>query len=268
MKQMNLAKKALVVFAIVVLGMSVSACRYNGSTLQGNLSYTEEELKQKPFDKIVVDMVCNVYYTQNDGDKHDVRFDYSDVKDPELVQAMKEKVKAIYRNDGTIEIGVSGSIPGANNGDSMKRLKVYITSPDLLKVVQEGVGSFHSDLINSDLLTIDNEGVGSIYVKKILANKLAIDNEGVGSVEIDGVTGGNVNVVNEGVGSVKLGHFKGDTLVIDNEGVGKTTADVDCRYIKASLDGVGGVYLSGVAHQWDTTRDGVGKIHTKDLKKN
>ncbi len=268
MKKMNRLKVALAAIAIFVMGMSVSSCRINDSSLYGNLSYSEKELKPRSFDKIDVDMVCNVYYTQNNGDKHAVRFDYSDVKDPEMVKALKDKVKAVYRDNGVLEIGFSGSIPGLNSVDGNSRLKVYITSPDLVKVVQEGVGSFYSDCINSDHLTFDNEGVGSICIKKILANQLNIVNEGVGSVEIDEVTGGNASLDNEGVGNVKLGYFKGDALIIKNEGVGKTTADVDCNYIKASQDGVGGIYLSGVAHRWKMVRNGVGKIHTAKLRKN
>ena len=251
---------------MMITACGVCACSFNGSgDINGNMKYSSADLQPKAFKAISVDVVADVYYTQNNGDQHEVKLDFSNIKDERLVQEMKEKVKVAYR-DGGVEIGLAGRISGANNMNEGKRLKVYITSPDLVKIDLEGVGSFHSDAINTDRLDIDNEGVGSIYLKKLLANVVTIDNEGVGSVNITNMTGDKLDIDNEGVGSVNVGYYKGGSLKIDNEGVGSVTAKVDCQSIDASLDGVGGVTLSGTTRSYSKRKDGVGGFHDKDLK--
>ncbi len=253
---------ALAAMIIAVCG----ACSFNSSgDINGSMKYSEEDLKPKAFKAINVDVVADVYYTQNNGDKHDVQLDFSDIKDERLVQEMKEKVKVAYR-DGGVEIGVAGRISGVSNMNEGKRLKVYITSPDLVKIDLEGVGAFHADAINSDRFDIDNEGVGSIYIKQLLANTVTVDNEGVGSVNITNMTGDKLDIDNEGVGSVKVGYYKGGTLKINNEGVGSVTAKVDCQSIDATLDGVGGVTLSGTTRSYNKRKDGVGGYHDNGLK--
>jgi len=284
----NVLRRAFATIAVMLAVTAVmSSCKSNWNTgMSGNIEYTQNELKARSFNKISVSLPCDVYYTQNDGDACNVKVDYSGIDDPELVAELKEKVKVAYRNGG-VEIGCKNKItvPSSCNAEG-KRLKIYITSPDIVKITQEGVGSFHAKDINSDRLTIDNEGVGSVYITKILANQLDVDNEGVGSVNIDEATGdkmtidnegvgsvkvktvamGNLGVDNEGVGSVALDFFKGGNLKVVNEGVGKVTAHVECKSVNATLDGVGGIHLSGSTQTYTRNKDGVGSISDRDLK--
>ena len=233
--------------AMFLAAAGLSACSFDstGSTVKGDLSYVQDDLRQKPFKAIDVEAVADVYYTQNDGDECDVRLDYSAIKDAKFLQQMKEKLKVVYRNDEVV-IGYNGrlTVPASCNSEN-KRLKIYITSPDLVKVTQEGMGSFHAKTINSD--------------------RFAIDNEGVGSVKITNVSMGSLKVDNEGVGSVNLGFFKGGTLNILNEGVGSVKAKVDCLSVHATSEGVGGINLSGVTRQYSKKKDGIGGISDNGL---
>ena len=233
--------------AMFLAAAGLTACSFDstGSTVKGDLSYVQDDLRQKPFKAIDVEAVADVYYTQNDGDKCDVRLDYSAIKDAKFLQQMKEKLKVVYRNDEVV-IGYNGrlTVPASCNSEN-KRLKIYITSPDLLKVTQEGTGCFHAKTINSD--------------------RFAIDNEGVGSVKITNVSMGSLKVDNEGVGSMNLGFFKGGSLNILNEGVGSVKAKVDCQSVKATSEGVGGINLSGVTRQYSKKKDGVGGISDNGL---
>ena len=227
---MNMKKLGLMVAGatmfLAVAGFTACSFDSTGSTVKGDLNYVQDDLRQKPFKAIDVEAVADVYYTQNDGDKCDVRLDYSAIKDAKFLQQMKEKLKVVYRNDELV-IGYNGrlTVPASCNSEN-KRLKIYITSPDLLKVTQEGTGSFHAKSINSDRFAIDNEGVGSVSIGKILANKVTVDNEGVGSVNIDDVAGDNMTVDNEGVGSVKIKNVSMGSLKVDNEGVGSDRKSV------------------------------------------
>ena len=223
----------------------LSSCSLQGTgDVTGNIKYSQDELKPSEFNNIHIEVVADVYYTQNDGNEHDVKLDFSAIKDASVAQKMKEQTKVVYRC-GAVEIGQDGRINGQNLKEN-QRLKIYITSPDLLKVHLEGVGTFNADTINTDSLDIDNEGVGSVYIKQILANKVMVDNEGVGSV--------------------KIGLFKGGNLDIDNEGVGSVKARVDCHSVDAKLEGVGSITLSGTTHFYHKDRDGIGSFHVGDLK--
>ena len=262
------------------MGLSSCSMGSSASEMRGNLNFTQDDLSEKPFKAIDVDVIADVYYTQNDGNECSVKMDYSAIKDQEFVKKLKEKLKVVYR-DGEVKIGLNGrlNVPSSYNNDN-KRLKIYITSPDLVKITREGVGSFHAKTINSDRLEIENEGVGAVKIGKILANKLEITNEGVGSVNIDDVAGDDMSIDNEGVGSVKISKiemgslkldnegvgsvnldmFKGGNLIIKNEGVGSVKAKVDCQSVNATSEGVGGVNLSGVTRQYNKKKGGIGGI--------
>ena len=124
--------------AMFLAAAGLTACSFDstGSTVKGDLNYVQDDLRQKPFKAIDVEAVADVYYTQNDGDKCDVRLDYSAIKDAKFLQQMKEKLKVVYRNDEVV-IGYNGrlTVPASCNSEN-KRLKIYITSPDLVKVTQ------------------------------------------------------------------------------------------------------------------------------------
>ena len=275
--------------ALFLAPMGFCSCSMGSTTtseMKGGLNFTQNDLTAKPFEAIDVNVVATVYYTQNDGDECNVRLDYSNIRDDEFAQKLKEKLKVVYR-DGEVKIGLTGrlKVPAMCNSEKY-RLKIYITSPDLVKITQEGVGSFYAKSINSDRLEIDNEGVGSVTINKILANKLEVTNEGVGSVTIDEAKGDVMKIDNEGVGSVKVGNvamgdlkvdnegvgsvtldfFKGGNLKINNDGVGKVSAKVDCQILNVDLDGVGGVNLSGVTGTYTRHKDGVGSISDRGLK--
>ena len=254
------------VLATVLLVMPTS-CAFSGEStiISGDLKYTQADLVEKPFTKIDIETAADVYYTQTDGNHQEVRLDFSRISDSKLKEQLQEKVKVVYRENEVI-IGLTSKVKGISKLKSNDRLRVYITSPDLVKVSLEGVGSFNSDAINSDVFEIDNEGIGNVHIKNLLANKIEIANEGVGNVQVEKMQSDNVEVDNEGVGNVKIAQFKGGRLKIDNEGVGKVEAHVDCQMVKATLEGVGSVTLSGVTRQFFKEKDGVGSFKTSDLK--
>lgn len=244
MKKLGLMVAGATMF-LAVAGFTACSFDSNGTTVNGNLSYVQDDLLEKSFKEIDVEMVADVYYTQNDGDECSVRLDYSAIKDEKFLKELKEKLKVVYREDKVV-IGCKGSIkvPVSCMSKDVK-LKIYITSPDLVKVTQVGAGNFHAKVINSDRFAIDNEGVGSVKIKNVSMESLKVDNEGVGSVNLGFFKGGSLNILNEGVGSVK--------------------AKVDCQSVHATSVGVGGINLSGVTRQYSKKKDGVGGISDSGL---
>lgn len=269
MKNMNFKgfrKFVTVVCLLALMTTLTSSCKNGGTVVyQDNINYTKEDLVKKPFTEIEVDMVADVYYTQTDQDKQEVRLDFSKIKNPELRDKFQKATKTVYR-DGKLIIGVGNKVSGNNNLKRGERVIVYVTSTDLTKVTMEGVGSFNAEAINSDVFSVDNEGVGDIRIANLLANKVEVDNEGVGSIFLGNVKADSFSVTNEGVGNVKVTHFKGDKLKVDNEGVGSVTADVDCQAVDAELEGVGSIKLSGTTRRFNKEKDGVGSIKVSDLK--
>ena len=263
----NLKRKLGVGAMLLLLLPMVYACNMtsNGSVADGKMDYTSEELKPKAFNKIDIDIIADVYYVQNDSDQCEVRFDYSSLNDSELIENIKKVVKVVYRDNG-IKIGLNGRLKGVSKMQNGHRLKIYVTSPDMINVDMVGVGCFYSESINSDEIKFCNEGIGSIKVKKLLANKCEINNEGVGNVHVEEMKGDTLDIDNIGVGSVTIKKHQGDKVYIDNEGVGKVDIHVDCNYVKAVAEGVGNIHLSGVARQLDEQRDGVGFVKKKDFK--
>lgn len=257
-----------VILATGLLMVSTS-CAFSGNSgnavLNGDLKFTQADLREKPFTEIDIETVADVYYTQTNGDQQEVRLDFSRISDAKLKKQLTENVKVVYRENKVI-IGLASRVKGISKLKNNERLRVYVTSPDLVKISLEGVGSFNSDAINSDVFDIDNEGVGNVYVKNLLANKVEISNEGVGGVRIDNIQSDHVDIDNEGVGNVQIIQFKGGKLSIDNEGVGKVEAHVDCQFVKATLEGVGNIKLSGVTRRLFKEKDGVGSFQTSDLK--
>ena len=95
---------------LFLASMGICSCSMGSTTsseMRGSLEFTQDDLREKPFKAIDVDMVASVYYTQNDGDECSVRLDYSAIKDAEFVQKLKEKIKVVYR-DGEVKIGLTG----------------------------------------------------------------------------------------------------------------------------------------------------------------
>lgn len=227
----RLKKGGILVMLAVLMGTATISCSYsngsmsNGTIDTGKLHFVEADLTEKPFTKIEVETIADVYYVQNNGDQQSVRFDFTHIKDDKLRKQFEDKAVAIYR-EGKLKIGLKSKITGVSKLDSGSRMRVYITSPDLVKITLEGIGTFHSDAINSDVFDIDNEGVGN----------------------------------------VKIGHFKGGRLKIDNEGVGKVEAQVDCESIHAMIEGVGNIKLSGTTNSLTKEKDGIGRYQISDLK--
>lgn len=85
------------------MGLSSCSMGSSASEMKGSLNFTQDDLREKPFKAIDVNVIASVYYTQNNGDECNVRLDYSAIKDAEFVQKLKEKLKVVYR-DGEVKI--------------------------------------------------------------------------------------------------------------------------------------------------------------------
>ena len=207
----RLKKGGILVMLAVLMGTATISCSYsngsmsNGTIDTGNLHFVEADLTEKPFTKIEVETIADVYYVQNNGDQQSVRFDFTHIKDDKLRKQFEDKAVAIYR-EGKLKIGLKSKITGVSKLDSGSRMRVYITSPDLVKITLEGIGTFHSDAINSDVFDIDNEGVGKVEAQ-VDCESIHAMIEGVGNIKLSGTTN-SLTKEKDGVGRYQISDLK------------------------------------------------------------
>lgn len=166
------------------------------------------------FHSIEVESVAEVYFTQSDtyslrveGEKKWVNQTKCTVKDGVLLITWAEKGKKTTKN-------VNG-------------LSIYISAPDLQKVIFEGVGSFNCK-------------------SRLSLKDVKFDIQGVGSLNVADLHARNVKITLEGVGNGEL--------------------TVDCDRLDASVEGVGSLTLSGKARSAHISKDGIGSVSTRRLK--
>ena len=198
-------KTSLSIFTIaLMLGILFSPLR-----AQSNKKVIRNEAVAD-FSSIRLQAVGDIFFTQSDdyslrveGPEEYVKKVTVTVKDGKLVLSYKQK-----------------------NNDS-KKLKHYISAPDLSRVDVEGVGSFRCE-------------------KKLKLKNLELNMTGVGSINI--------------------ADLECKTLRTRLEGVGKVNVHVNCVNLIANADGVGHMILSGYAKTTKITKDGIGGVNTRNLE--
>lgn len=198
-------KTSLSIFTIaLMLGILFSPLR-----AQSNKKVIRNEAVAD-FSSIRLQAVGDIFFTQSDdyflrveGPEEYVKKVTVTVKDGKLVLSYKQK-----------------------NNDS-KKLKYYISAPDLSRVDVEGVGSFRCE-------------------KKLKLKNLELNMTGVGSINI--------------------ADLECKTLRARLEGVGKVNVHVNCVNLIANADGVGHMTLSGYAKTTKITKDGIGGVNTRNLE--
>lgn len=183
------------------------------------------------FQAIDLDGIANIIYTQ--GDSFAVR------AEGDSVQITRTDIKV---EDGCLKIRQQ------NGKGDKQQVDIYITTPTLVKVEMDGVGSFKSQ-------------------KPVtFANDLKIEAEGVGSVEISDLTCKTLDFDQEGVGSSTL-KVKCETAIFHCEGVGSCDLDINADILKVKSEGVGTVKVKGHVKSYERYSGGItSKISDKALE--
>lgn len=204
-------KKIASIFVGLVMVFLCATCISAKGSSEDKVSETRSV---SAFHSIEVESVAGVYFTQSntyslrvEGEKKWVNQTKCTVKDGVLLITWAEKGKKTTKN-------VNG-------------LSIYISAPDLQKVIFEGVGSFNcKSRLNLKDVKFDIQGVGSLNVADLHARNVKVSLEGVGSGELT----------------------------------------VDCDRLDASVEGVGSLTLSGKARSAHISKDGIGSVSTRRLK--
>lgn len=120
--------------------------------------------------------------------------------------------------------------------------KITITTPKLISIKNNGVGSINIDFENDSVLNVENYGVGDIKIKTRVKS-LIVSNEGVGNVYLEG-SAENLKIKNSGVGNVESKNFISQRASVENLGIGSVNVHAD-SLISVTNEGFGKVKVYG-----------------------
>ena len=231
-------KKTMILTALASLAVLVGSCSWK---FEKNYKETDGSKVTKnydglaPFERILINATCNVYYVQGDTTRVKVV-----ATTPEVMA--KTSVKS---EGGCLKIRTKGW----SNWRKNKTVAVYVTSPDLIEVAMHGAGQFRAEgKIDTDTLRLSMEGVGSIKIPSLICDRLQAKVAGAGSIQLSDVTAQETQLSMNGVGSIKVENFQ-------------NSGSVHC-----TMEGVGSIKLGGEVQNFSNYVNGVGSIDAKDLK--
>ena len=118
--------------------------------------------------------------------------------------------------------------------------------------------------VENGILTIEQRGA-TLYLSAPALEEVKLD--GVGAFECEGaLKAEDIRFKTDGVSKLKIKDLHCDNVEIKIDGVGKANVNVYCGHLKARVDGVSSLKLSGKART-ATLRDSfLGKIDNRRLK--
>jgi hypothetical protein len=224
-------KKMMFLFAAVMLFCTSCSCGsrvQNDDNATGSTKMVSEKRVCRPFTKVSLDGVATIYYTQSDAFSC-------------RIEGQERYVKRMQVDFSNNTISIDGPTGKNNKGGKMK-IKVYLSSPDIVEINLNGVGDFIAEKkIDTDNMTVSSDGVGSIRLRDLVCDNLKASLDGVGDIRLDNVDTRHSDLSLDGVGNMSV-HF------------------ARCDKAEADLDGVGSMKLSGSITHLDKSRGGIGRI--------
>ena len=229
-------QKTMILMALVALAVLVGSCDWKVEK-KINLSEVTATLPNvQPFERIRIDAICDVHYTQGETTKVKIV-----ASDSEVMKKTKVMV-----GGGCLDIRMKGK--GWSNWKKKRSATIHVTSPDLIEVDMHGAGSFNVEgNLDTDTLRLRLKGAGNMDFPYIICDRIETHLEGVGNMDFHRLQTQQAEINLRGVGNIDA-HF------------------VNSGSVKCSLKGVGDIDLSGEVKKLQKTLQGTGKIDDSDLK--
>jgi hypothetical protein len=231
MKTMNLKHYLAIISETIIFSLlTLPLVSCNIQSDQKN-KRVKERLHALPFDRITLNGVADVIYTQDT------------IFSVEVEGTRKGVGRTIVRWEGsklaldTKEVKKLGKI----NGDD-ENITIYVSSPDLIGIDSRGVGDFRSARpVNSDTLVVMQKGVGDIHLDNLVCDRLQVTLTGVGDFSAKGVNAQQSELLLKGVGDIRV-HFKqSDRVDVRSTGIGDITVSGNMQKVFKSANGIGDV---------------------------
>jgi hypothetical protein len=230
------------------------------SCVHSSVKNEEQVRKQQQvtaFEQVDVVGSPSVYYTQSNATSL-------------RIEGPKSKVERIEvtNDDGILRIKYKGGDINLFGSSSKGKVKVYITSPDLIGVTVHGSGDFIcKDSLDTDNLNVGLHGSGDIKFRTIVCDHIKAEVVGSGDVELGNVQTqtAHIQVTGSGDASAQLKHCAQTDISLTGSGdvkVGFTNGgQANCQ-----VTGSGDIDLRGELRQLTKSKSGSGSINTDHLK--
>lgn len=262
----------MIAVCLVVLGIAATSC-VAGKKLSGQMVSRTQKVDY--YNKVKSMSFVDVVFTQGKTPSARIEGDKSVVDCVEVKQVGDELV-----------VGVKKGTSMNYNGDA--KLKVYLTSPDLVAVTLFGSGDFDAKgSLDTDDLDIKVNGSGDAEFGKLVCDNFSCLMLGSGDVDVRQVDAKQSQLTVNGSGDVKMSLSNAESVDIKVNGSGDVRArcsrcssigclvngsgDVamslaDCGDVSCTLNGSGDVELSGNARSLSKSVYGSGDVKKSGLK--
>ncbi len=210
----------------IFLLLAASSC-IDFTTVMGNGNPASETRTVTAFSKVKSEGEFRVYISYSDETSLAV------TADENLLQYIET-----YVSNGTLYL----DIDGVHNVKAVTPMTIYITTPQLNRIVQSGSGSIRSDYFESDHFELVLSGSGNIEADfaAISADVLL---SGSGKIEING-SADNAELTISGSGNVDGSGLEVQTCQTVTSGSGNMWISVS-DYLSSRISGSGNVYYNG-----------------------
>lgn len=220
---------------IVLTSPTVRASEKDGQTtnVKGNTTYVSKQYNLKDFDKLSINGMLDVEYTQKEGKPEVTLFTSSNLLDLIIVEV----------NNGRLE----ASIKKGYNITKAKYLTLRIASPTLNEIDVKGMADIQIGKLQQENLSVIVSGAAEVDAAEIILSK-------------------NMTINVKGAADFDMGKLSLETLAVDVSGAGEIGIDnLKAVEVSANISGAGEMDLSGTTQKARFIMSGAGKIGAEDL---
>lgn len=225
---------------------------------QGSSTQVSEQRKVATFESIELQGSPKVYYQQAKNISVKVVGSANEVKN--LVTEVKDGKLMVYFKSSKI-------VRFSMDSKEAKRVKVFVSSPDLTGVYVTGSGDFEAlGKIDTDKMTVSIKGSGDIEIPDLICDHLVSDVLGSGDIELKKARAETVKIGVMGSGDVKMGLNKVKQTDVMLKGSGDVNLNLnDCHAVTCSIRGSGDIKLKGQVASLQKSKYGSGDIDISQL---
>jgi hypothetical protein len=224
-------KSFITLSLLVAVTLVLSACSFNGvsinvntSTIQGSGKNNSEERTVQDFTRVELKSFGNLTISQGDVESLTVK------ADDNLLPYITTDVVT-----GTLEIGTKQN----TNINPTQAIEYHLTVKSLSSVTLAGFGNIDADKLSSDTLQVKLTGSGDIHIGELTGDNLNMNLTGFGNVSIDSAEVAKPTIDLSGSGDIKIGSLKATALALTISGFGNATVSGTASSETIKLTGSG-----------------------------
>lgn len=271
---------------LMAAAVQMTACAVNKSTETSTGGETVT-VKTGDFKAINNSTAATVHFTQSP--ECSVKFIEGDnitttISAADGVLYIKQKRRNNNKNNRkNVEIWLTAPVINEIKNSGVIRLNAKKIESEDFALINSGVSSITTDMLNCGLLRYENKGISKI-MGNIKCRNMNINNSGAlkDSIKVDcdssniknngaikdgmSITGHGMLMDNSGSLNTKIS-FNGDSFRLKNNGVGNMSVSVDVKHLNIENSGSCNIKVSGNADDSNINSTGVAKVDTSKLNK-